>query len=166
MAAWLGEGSGGEWIHVYMCMVESLRCSPETITTLLTSYTPIQNKKFLKRQCAVYQLEYTHSSLILSSFLAPVLTAPWLMSQAVMESGPQWGFNHTRRVMLCCRPLAWVASTLSSVYGVLPSWQLSPVPEGFSGTPAQGRLHPSFWMSGHLDINPVFAAQSLCGPPH
>ena len=32
---------------------------------------------------------------------------------------------------------------LSSVYGVLPSCQLSPVPEGFSGTPAQGRLHPS-----------------------
>ena len=39
VAAWMGEGFGGEWIHVYMCMVESLRCSPETITTLLASYT-------------------------------------------------------------------------------------------------------------------------------
>ena len=27
-------------------MAESLRCSPETITTLLVGYTPIQNKKF------------------------------------------------------------------------------------------------------------------------
>ena len=28
-----------------MCMAESLHCSPETITTLLIDYTPIQNKK-------------------------------------------------------------------------------------------------------------------------
>ena len=27
-------------------MAESLHCSPETIITLLTGYTPIQNKKF------------------------------------------------------------------------------------------------------------------------
>ena len=28
------------------CMAESLRCSPETITTLFISYTSVQNKKF------------------------------------------------------------------------------------------------------------------------
>ena len=28
-----------------ICMAESLCCSPETITRLLISYTPIQNKK-------------------------------------------------------------------------------------------------------------------------
>ena len=28
-----------------MCMVESLCCSPETVTTLLISYAPIQNKE-------------------------------------------------------------------------------------------------------------------------
>ena len=33
-----------------MCMIESLRCSPETVTTLLSGYTPIQNKKFKKTQ--------------------------------------------------------------------------------------------------------------------
>ena len=32
------------------CMVESLRCSPETITTLLISYTEIQNKKLKKKK--------------------------------------------------------------------------------------------------------------------
>ena len=32
------------------CMVESLRCSPETITTLLISYTEIQKKKFKKKK--------------------------------------------------------------------------------------------------------------------
>ena len=37
------EGSLGE---MDTCMAESLHCSPETITTLLISYTPIQNKKF------------------------------------------------------------------------------------------------------------------------
>jgi len=33
-------------MDTYICMPESLRCSPETITTLLIGYTPIQNKKF------------------------------------------------------------------------------------------------------------------------
>ena len=31
-------------------MAESLCCSPETVTTLLVSYTPIQNKNFFKRK--------------------------------------------------------------------------------------------------------------------
>ena len=43
VAAWMGGEFGGEWIHVYVCMDESLCCPPETITTLLISYTPIQN---------------------------------------------------------------------------------------------------------------------------
>ena len=30
-------------------MAESLCCPPETITTLLISYTPIKNKQFLKK---------------------------------------------------------------------------------------------------------------------
>ena len=33
-------------IDACICLAESLRCSPETITTLLISYTPIGNKKF------------------------------------------------------------------------------------------------------------------------
>ena len=32
-----------------MCMAEFLQCSPETITTLLIGYTPIQNFKKLKK---------------------------------------------------------------------------------------------------------------------
>ena len=34
-------GFMGHWIHV--CMAESLHYSPETTTTLLTGYTPVQN---------------------------------------------------------------------------------------------------------------------------
>ena len=34
----------------YICMAESLCCPPETITTLLFSYTPIQNKKLKKKK--------------------------------------------------------------------------------------------------------------------
>ena len=37
---WIGGQFGGELIHVYVT-AESLRCSPETITTLLIGYTPI-----------------------------------------------------------------------------------------------------------------------------
>ena len=36
----VGRGVWGEWIHV-LCMPESLCYPPETITTLLTGYTPI-----------------------------------------------------------------------------------------------------------------------------
>ena len=37
--AWMGEEFGGEWIHIYAWL--SPFSSPETITTLLISYTPI-----------------------------------------------------------------------------------------------------------------------------
>ena len=42
MAAWMG----GVWGRMDTCvrMAESLCCSPETVTTLLIGYTPIQNK--------------------------------------------------------------------------------------------------------------------------
>ena len=33
-------------VYTRICMAECLRCSPETITTLVISYTSIQNKKF------------------------------------------------------------------------------------------------------------------------
>ena len=40
-----------------MYMAESLHCSPGTITTLLIGYTPIQNKKFPKKQKSVPEIE-------------------------------------------------------------------------------------------------------------
>jgi len=42
----------GVWrrIDTCICMAEALHCSPETITTLLISYTPIQNKKFKRKK--------------------------------------------------------------------------------------------------------------------
>ena len=41
----------GVWGRMDACMfmAESLHSSPETITTLLISYTPIQNKKILQK---------------------------------------------------------------------------------------------------------------------
>ena len=39
---------GGEWIHV--CVAEPLCCPPETMTTLLIGYVPMQNKKFKIKQ--------------------------------------------------------------------------------------------------------------------
>ena len=33
-----------------ICMAESLHCSPETITTLLIGYMPVQNKKLKKNK--------------------------------------------------------------------------------------------------------------------
>ena len=49
MAAWMAGEIGGEWIHVYIRLIRVCLCfSPETITTLLISYTLIQNRKFKK----------------------------------------------------------------------------------------------------------------------
>ena len=43
-------------------MAESLCCSPETITTLLIGYTPIQNKNFkLKKKAELAILQSDHS---------------------------------------------------------------------------------------------------------
>ena len=43
-----GRGSWGR-MDTCICMAESLHCSPETATTLLIGHTPIQNKKFRKK---------------------------------------------------------------------------------------------------------------------
>ena len=43
----MGGEFGGEWIRV--CVAESLRCPPETITALLIGCTPIQNKELKKK---------------------------------------------------------------------------------------------------------------------
>ena len=45
VAAWMGGESGGEWIRVNVWLSPLTDSSPETITTLLNSCTPIQNKK-------------------------------------------------------------------------------------------------------------------------
>ena len=41
-------------IDTCKCMAESLCCTPETITTLLVDYSPIQNKKFNKRKSVTH----------------------------------------------------------------------------------------------------------------
>ena len=48
VAAWMGRGLGEEWVHV--CKAKSLCYSLETTTTLLISYTPIQNVLGVKKK--------------------------------------------------------------------------------------------------------------------
>ena len=48
VAAWMEVVFGGE-NDTCICMAESLCCSPETITTLLIGYRPIQNKTSKKK---------------------------------------------------------------------------------------------------------------------
>ena len=67
VAAWMGGEFGGEWM--YVCIAKSLCYSPVTITTLLISYTPIQNKKFKKKKkrstgCRVSQCSNPGSATI------------------------------------------------------------------------------------------------------
>ena len=48
VAAWIGRGQCR--MDTCICMAEYLCYSPETITKLLTGYTPIQNKKFKSKK--------------------------------------------------------------------------------------------------------------------
>ena len=43
-----GLGWGLGRMDTCLCVTEPLCCTPETVTTLLISYTPMQNKKFKK----------------------------------------------------------------------------------------------------------------------
>ena len=49
MAAWM-RGEFGGIVDTCMCTAESLCCSPETITTVLTGYTPTENKEVQKKR--------------------------------------------------------------------------------------------------------------------
>ena len=50
-----GQGGGlGENGHMYIYMAESLRYSPKTITTLLITYIPIQNKSLKFEKIYIY----------------------------------------------------------------------------------------------------------------
>ena len=42
-----GRGVWGEWVHVYLWL-SAFTIQPETVTTLLISYIPTQNKKLYK----------------------------------------------------------------------------------------------------------------------
>ena len=49
-----------ERMDTCICMAESLHCSPKTVTKLLISYTPIENKKFkLKKKNEIMPLTST-----------------------------------------------------------------------------------------------------------
>ena len=50
VAAWMGGEFEGEWKYAYAWLSPS-PCLPETSTTLLIIYIPIQNKKVLKNSC-------------------------------------------------------------------------------------------------------------------
>ena len=45
-----GRGVGGEWIHVYVQLSPFADSLPETIASLLIGYTPVQNKKLIKKE--------------------------------------------------------------------------------------------------------------------
>lgn len=66
-----GSLGGRELRAAWVCVAESLRCSPETLTTLLTGYIPTQNKKFLKRMC-IRRKEASGSQLFLECSRHPI----------------------------------------------------------------------------------------------
>ena len=59
-AAWMGWGSGGEWIHVYVWLSPFAVHLKLSQHCLLISYTSIQNKKFIFIPTTVLALPKSH----------------------------------------------------------------------------------------------------------
>ena len=75
-----GRGVWGR-MDTCICMAESLPCLPETITTLVISYTPIQSKKFKKICSESEQLIIHHTwtedpTLLHSDFVDYMINRP------------------------------------------------------------------------------------------
>ena len=93
----VGRGSW-ERMNTHICMAESLCSSHETITTLLISYTLIQNEKFLKQsscQEAVMLSESDHTVYSQVLCLLPLILMISCQSTVKMSSTPTvartWG---------------------------------------------------------------------------
>ena len=67
-----GRGVWGR-MDIGICMAESFPCSPEAITTLLTGYTTIQNKRlFLKKAPGLHLEMLFHQLASLSCLNLPL----------------------------------------------------------------------------------------------
>jgi len=53
VTAWMGGEFGGR-MDTCMCVAQSFRCPPETVTTVFIGYTPTQNKKLKINQSNYY----------------------------------------------------------------------------------------------------------------
>ena len=92
---WMG-GEFGENGYMYMyiyIIYESLHCSPETVTTLLINYNPIQNKKcfvfFLSTQTQCHRGKKGHCELgVLVVALPPAHYTP--IHESFLSAGAHW----------------------------------------------------------------------------
>ena len=96
---WEGGLSENEYIYIYMA--ESLHCSLETITILLTGYTPKENKKFFKK----LNISVEFSRSVMSNSLGP------LGLQHARLPCPTWT---PRAYSNSCPSSRWCISTISS----------------------------------------------------
>ena len=86
-------------IDTCKCMAESLCCTPETITTLLVDYSPIQNKKFNKRKSVTHDWLSSVQSLSCVRFFATPWTAARQASLSIINSRSLLKFVSIKLVM-------------------------------------------------------------------
>ena len=86
-------------IDTCKCMAESLCCTPETITTLLVDYSPIQNKKFNKRKSVTHDWLSSVQSLSCVWFFATPWTAARQASLSIINSRSLLKFMSIKLVM-------------------------------------------------------------------
>ena len=156
----LGERRVGGRMDTCVCMAESLCCLPETVTTLLIGYIPIQNKKFKKKKNPFLLMKFAQSTSPASSGIFNRLFLHWQQT-----SKSHYFLLKTGEQMIQKSPQSWALArpfcphfTLLSVH--IPIMLL---PGGsHAGCPWLLRLHPSLqhWCCPCLIRSPLFTPHS------
>ena len=97
---------GSHWgrMDTYICIAEFLCCSPETITTLLISYIPIQNKTLKKKKKVLRMIQEPQKRTRLLKWLLVLLYSEkphWVHDQVTVTLRKQ-------RVTRCCLSVGWL----------------------------------------------------------
>ena len=111
----------GVWgrMDTCICIAESVLCPPETITTLLISYTPIQNVTKKKRKESLSVKQHI-PCLLCSSHCAPTTLLPVSVTLTTLDALPEW--NHNSLHPDCLIPLSITFS------GSFVSWHVPDFP--------------------------------------
>ena len=116
-----------------ICMAESLCYPPETITTMLTGYNPIQNKKLKKKKTTQQKQNKNIRALFLHAILLDLpyewasLIAQLVKNPSAMQETPvgflDWEDQLEKGKATHSCILAWrIPQTVQSVHGVTKCW--------------------------------------------
>ena len=128
-----------------VCMAESLCCSPETVTTLLIGYIPIQNNK-LKNKNPFPLMKFAQSTIPASSAIFNLLFLHWQQTSKShcfpLKTGEQTNDTKIPIIMGTCQAILPTFHTTSRPYPnkATPWWVPRRLPRAPSTSPLAAAL--------------------------